>query len=208
MRRTILTMPTVLLSLAVLGVAASCTAVRGQTSGIREVVNKKKVNKQAPAECLAVFRAFFKYVQKAEPGIVGDEKAQARWLSRQMRKSLGEFAKRSGTPAENPDYPSNQTFLGVWNNPTTFTIVGSRHYDYHNAKNPDDDRAIIDVLYEWDENPPAGSLDNQYPGDKNLRSFVFVREDGAWKLDDVYTFSDGPSGPESLTGYFTKGDGR
>ena len=66
---------------------------------------------------------------------------------------------------------------------------------------PDDNRAVIDVLYEWDEN---GSLDNQYPGTKALKSFIFVFEDGVWKLDDVYTFSDEYASPESLRAYFSR----
>ena len=35
-----------------------------------------------------------------------------------------------------------------------------------------------------------GSLDNQYPGEKFLFSIIYVYEDGAWKLDDIYNFSD------------------
>ena len=207
MRKGFLSVSFIALSLAVVVSGGLCTVAYGQTSGIREVENKKLLNTQAPAKCVEAFRSFFKYLQKTEPSIVNDQKAQTRWLSSSMRESLAGFAKRSGSLAENPDYPSNQTFLGVWNNPTTFSIVGSRHYDYRNKQNPDDDRAVIDVLYEWELNPPKGSLDNQYPGDRSLRSFIFVHEDGAWKLDDVYTFSDGPGGPESLRNYFAKESG-
>lgn len=89
----------------------------------------------------------------------------------------------------------------MWSYPTTFSIIGSRHYYYRNSKNPDDNRAIINALYEWDK---KGSLDNQYPGSKSLRSFIFVFEDGAWKLDDIFTFSDEYASPESLRGYFSK----
>jgi hypothetical protein len=177
--------------------------VTGQVSGIREVENKSHANKKAPAECIAVFRAFFRHVQKLEPSLLTDEQAQKRWLSRLLRKSFASHIERSGSPKENPGYPSNLTFVGVWNMPTTFSIIGSRHYDYRNADNPDDNRAVIDVLYEWGENKD-GNLDNQYPGSKSLRSFVFVHEDGAWKLDDIYTFTDEYASPGSLRGYFEK----
>jgi hypothetical protein len=196
-----------LVSVAVLTCAIAIIAggapAFGQTSGIREVENKKFLKSRAPAECIEAFRAFFKYAQKAEPDIVADTKAQERWLSKRMRESLSEFAKRSGSPSENPDYPSNQTFLGVWNKPTTFSIVSTRHYDYRDKDNPDDDRAVIDVLYEWEKNPPPGSLENQYPGEKQLFSFIFVREDGTWKLHDIYNFAS----HESLRGYFEHGTG-
>ena len=177
--------------------------VASRATDIREVRVKSHVHKSAPAGCVAAFRAFFSYVQKREPSILTDERAQTRWLSRLMRKSLAEHVKRSGDPKENPDYPSNQTFVGVWNNPTTFSIIGSRHYDYRNPDNQDDNRAAIDVLYEWGENKD-GNLDNQYPGEKSLRSFIFVHEDGAWKLDDIYTFTDEYASPGSLRGYFDR----
>ena len=183
--------------------SGSGARVASQVSGVREVKIKSHASRQAPPECVAAFRAFFGYVRKREPSILTDERAQSRWLSRLMRKSLAEHVKRSGAPKENPDYPSNQTFVGVWNNPTTFSIVGSRRYDHRNADNPDDNRAVIDVLYEWGENQD-GNVDNQYPGEKSLRSFIFVHEDGAWKLDDVYTFSDEYASPGSLRGYFNR----
>ncbi|MCM3905404.1 MAG: hypothetical protein ND866_27220 [Pyrinomonadaceae bacterium] len=177
--------------------------VSSQVSGIREVENKSHANKQAPAECVAVFRTFFSYLLKSEPSILTDEKAQNRWLSTLLRKSFATHIKDSGSPKENPDYPSNRTFVGVWNLPMTFSIVGSRHYDYRNADNPDDNRAVIDVLYEWGKKED-GSVTNNYPGQKSLHSFVFVHEEGAWKIDDIYTFSDEYSRPGSLRSYFEK----
>ena len=183
------------------GTSISCQKITSQVLGIREVENKSHANKQAPAECIAVFRAFFSYVRKSEPSIISDEQAQNRWLSQLLRKSLANRIKHSGKPTGNPDYPTNSTFIGVWSHPTTFSIVGSRHYDYRDDDNRDDNRAVIDVLYEWDSN---GSLDNNYPGEKSLRSFIFVLEDGAWKLDDIYTFTDEYASPGSLRSYFSK----
>ena len=189
--------------LVLIGVANSCVTVSSQSSRMRETENKSQANRQAPTECLAVFREFFAYVKKAKPDIVTDERAQNRWLTKKMRTAFLEHIKRSAKPEENPDFPSNRNFIGVWNEPTTYSIVGSRHYDFRNADNPNDNRAVIDVLYEWEENPD-GSLDNQYPGEKFLMSFIFVYEDGVWKLDDVYTFDDEYMSPESLRQYFSK----
>jgi len=179
----------------------SCAEAPRKSTGITEVENSSHLNKQAPPECISVFHDFFRYIQKQEPSILTDQESQNLWFSKLLRKAFAEHIKRSGDPKDNPDYPSNGTFVGVWNRPTTFSIIGSRHYDYRDVKNPDDNRAVIDVLYEWDNN---ASLDNQYPGTKSLRSFVFVFEDGKWKLDDVYTFSDEYASPSSLRGYFSK----
>ncbi len=177
--------------------------VSSQVPRIREIENKSHAQKQAPAECVAVFRSFFSYVLETNPSILTDKKAQNRWLSTQLRKSFATHIKDSGNPKENPDYPSNRTFVGVWNLPLTFSIVGSRHYDYRNPENLDDNRAVIDVLYEWGKKED-GSVHNNYPGQKSLFSFVFVYEDGAWKIDDIYTFSDAYSRPGSLRSYFEK----
>lgn len=180
----------------------SCVSASSQSSRMREVENKSQFNRQAPAECIAVFRQFFVYVQKSEPDIVKDEKAQNLWLTKRMKRAFVEHIKRSGNPKENPDYPSNSIFVGVWNRPTTYSIAGSRHYDFRNKdNNPNDNRAVIDVLYEWDE---SGSLDNQYPGEKQFYSFIFVYEDGAWRLDDIYTYDDEYTSAGSLRNYFEK----
>jgi hypothetical protein len=164
---------------------------------MREVRLTSHANQPAPGDCIATFRAFFRYVQKSEPSILTDEQAQGRWLSWQLRQSFADHVKRSGDPKKNPSYPSNQTFVRVWNNPTTFSIIGSRHYDYHNAKNPSGNQATVDVLYEWGENKD-GNLDNQYPESKVLHTFIFVYEDGAWKLDDIYTFTGEYFTPRNL----------
>jgi hypothetical protein len=181
--------------------AGSCLSVLSQPARMREIKNKSQSSRQAPSECLAVFRNFFSYVRKREPNIVTDEKAQTRWLTRRMRRAFVEHIKRSGNPKENPAFPRNKTFVGVWNDPTTYSIVGSRHYDHRDSDNPNDNRAIIDVLYEWDN---EGSIENQYPGEKQLYSFIFVFEDGAWKLDDIYTFDDEYTSTESLRNHFEK----
>lgn len=139
----------------------------------------------APKECLLTFREFFSYVQKSEPSIVRDEQAQKRWLTQELRKALTQKVATFTSPQDNPDFPGNNTFIGSWDHPTTYSIVSSRRYGK---------RAVIDVLYKW------GPKTN-YPGDERTTSFIFMLEDGAWKLDDVYTFRGEFVQAESLNQY-------
>ena len=139
----------------------------------------------APRECLVAFREFFRYLQKTDPGIVRDEQAQKRWLSDDLRKALAQKLATFTSPADDPDYPSNNTFIGSWDQPTTYAIVSSRRYGK---------RAVIDVLYKW------GPKTN-YPGDERTTSFIFRLENGTWKLDDIYTFPGEFVQAESLNQY-------
>jgi len=141
----------------------------------------------APRECLESFRAFFRYLQYSKPDIVSDEQAQKRWLSQSLRNSLAERLKTfTEPPAERPDYPSNNTFIGTWDPPTTYSIVSSRRYGKS---------AVVEVLYKW------GPKTN-YPGDERITFFSFVLEDGGWKLDDVYNIRGEFAPPGSLYQYF------
>jgi len=140
----------------------------------------------APKECLRQFREFFSYVQKQEPGIVKDEQAQKRWLTKELREALAAKVATFTSPQDDPDFPGNNTFIGSWDHPSTYSIVASRRYG---------PRAIVDVLYKW------GPKTN-YPGDERTTSFIFLLEDGAWKLDDVYTFRGKFAHAESLNQYF------
>jgi hypothetical protein len=139
----------------------------------------------APRECLVAFRNFFRYLQTTDPGIVRDEQAQKRWLSDELRKALAQKLATFTSPADDPDYPSNSTFIGSWDQPTTYTTVASRRYGK---------RAVIDVLYKW------GPKTN-YPNDERITSFIFLLEGGAWKLDDIYTFRGEFVQAESLNQY-------
>ena len=139
----------------------------------------------APRECLAAFRGFFQYLQKREPGVVRDEQAQKRWLTRELRQALAQKLATFTSPKDDPDYPSNNTFIGSWDQPSSYAIVASRRYGK---------RAVIDVLYKW------GPKTN-YPGDERTTSFIFLLEDGAWKLDDIYTFRGEFVQAESLNQY-------
>ena len=140
----------------------------------------------APKECLLAFREFFTYLQKNEPSIIRDEQAQKRWLTQELRKALTAKVATFTSPQDDPDFPSNSTFIGSWDHPSTYSIVASRRYG---------PRAIIDVLYKW------GPTTN-YAGDERTTSFIFLLADGVWKLDDVYTFRGKFAQAESLNQYF------
>ena len=139
----------------------------------------------APKECLATFRNFFRYLQQRDSNIIRDQTAQKRWLTQELRKALAQKLATFSSPADDPDYPSNATFVGSWDYPTTYSIAASRRYGR---------RAIIDVLYKW------GPKTN-YPGDERATSFIFLLEDGTWKLDDIYTFRGEFAQAESLSQY-------
>jgi hypothetical protein len=158
-----------------------------KTTGIKETTLKPVVVSVAPPECLTVFRQFFSYVQRPEPSIVKDEHAQIKWLSKNLREALKQKVASFKDQPNDPDFPGNGTFVGTWDFPTTFTIVGSRRYG---------NRAVIDVWYSWGKG-------TNYPGDTRLSYFVFVYEEQAWRLDDVYTFRGEYASAESLNAYLT-----
>jgi len=170
----------------IIGIAlilASSLVAYGQTAIVE--VKHSAPAAVAPRECLAAFRGLFQYLQKNEPGIVRDEQAQKRWLTQELRKALAQKLAKFTSPADDPDYPSNNTFIGSWDQPSSYAIVASRRYGK---------RAVIDVLYKW------GPKTN-YPGDERTTSFIFLLEDGAWKLDDIYTFRGEFVQAESLNQY-------
>jgi hypothetical protein len=179
------------LLLILLTIAAACVApqnVFAQRKPMRtdiQEVKQKSVAVAAPRECLSAFRQFFSYLQKAGTNIIRDETAQNRWLSQDLRQALAQKVATFTSPADDPDFPSNATFIGSWDYPSTYSIAASRRYSQ---------RAVIDVLYKW------GPKTN-YPGDERISSFVFVLEDGVWKLDDIYTFRGSYAKAESLSQY-------
>lgn len=170
----------VLLSLSVGDVLAQ----KRQATTIQET-KYSGVPAGAHKECLLAFRDFFRYLQRNDANVVRDEAAQKRWLSAELRKALAQKLATFTSPGDDPDYPGNGTFIGSWDYPTTYSIVASRRYGK---------RAVIDVLYKW------GPKTN-YPGDERTTSFIFLLEDGAWKLDDIYTFRGAYAEAESLNQY-------
>ena len=152
---------------------------------IKESTRKPLVVTAAPPACITAFRQLFAYLQNSQPGIVKDEKAQERFLSKNLREALEKKVASFKDQPDDPDFPTNNTFIGSWDNPTTFTILGSRRYEK---------RVVLDIWYEWGKG-------TNYPGDTRLSNFVYVFEEGAWKLDDVYTFRGEFAASESLNFY-------
>lgn len=177
-----------------------CSAASAQTGRLRQVKKNPVIQKKASDAAITTFVAFFEYVKKYEPDIVGDVKAQEKWLTKSLRKNMMDLnnawdVHMSKNPDHKPEHPNNSSFLGVWNQPTTYSIVSARQYDYRNKDNPNAFRTVIDVFYEWGDEK---DICNQYPGVRNLHSFMFVFEDGAWKLDDIYIFNDEFTTSDSL----------
>jgi hypothetical protein len=166
--------------------STSLAFAQGPTKHQINEVKGKTVAVAAPKQCLLAFREFFNYLQKNEPDIVKDERAQKLFLSDNLRKAFQQKIASFTNGSDDPDFPGNGTFIGSWDYPTTYSIVSSRRYG---------NRAIIDVLYKWGPN-------TNYPGDERTTSFIYVFEDRMWKLDDIYTFRGEFSTAESLNQYF------
>jgi hypothetical protein len=144
---------------------------------IREESGARRSATEAPPEAVKRVREIIRYLFHQKPDIATDTSAQNRWLSEQMRKALSNrqtvyaaYAKENPESPEGP--PSNADFIGSWNYPTGFRLVGSRLAGQ---------RAVVDVLFTWGKN-------TEYPGDTRLTYYVLVRENGSWKLEDIYTF--------------------
>ena len=105
-------------SFAVAFILVCAGIVCAQKSAIAEVKHTAP-STSAPRECLVAFRDFFNYLQKSEPGIIRDEQAQKRWLTQDLRKALAQKLATFTSPADDPDYPSNNTFIGSWDQPST-----------------------------------------------------------------------------------------
>jgi hypothetical protein len=172
-----------MISVALVITSASLTVGQGPTKHPIKEVKAKTVAGAAPSQCLLAFSDFLAYLQKSETNIVKDERSQKLFLTSNMRKTLMDHAAKV---TEGPDVPDNGDFIGSWDYPTTYSIVGSRRYGK---------RAIIDVLYKWGPN-------TNYEGDERLSSFVYLLEEGRWKLDDIYTFRGEFVTAESLNQLF------
>lgn len=166
--------------------SASLIVAQGLTKHAIAEVKGKTLTTAAPKQCLLAFREFFNYLQKNEPSIVKDERAQKLFLSENLRKAFQQKIASFTDGSDTPDFPGSGTFIGSWDYPTTYSIVSSRRYG---------NRAVIDVLYKWGPN-------TNYPGDERTTSFIYVFENRMWKLDDVYTFRGEFVTAESLNQYF------
>lgn len=173
---------------------------------LRRVPNKSVIQTAASKPSIDTLVAFFDYIKNYEPDIRHDETAKAKWLTKSLQKSMNEFNARESEnmrqhPDDKPEYADNASFTGVWNQPTTYSIISARQYDYRNADNPDGLLTIFDVLYEWGHEQ---GLENQYPGERSLQTYIFLHEDGLWKLDDIYGFGGEFASAESLRQYLEK----
>lgn len=167
--------------------AQSRTTGSSRRAEVREEVAATRNGAVAPAEAIQRVRELIKYLFHEKPDIASDTSAQTRWLSEPMRKALAnrqkvyaQYAKTNPDSPEGP--PSNSDFIGSWNYPTSFRLVGSRLAGQ---------RAVVDVLFTWGK-------DTEYPGDTRLTYYVLVREKGSWKLEDIYTFEGKFVAAESL----------
>src|SRR6266545_26629 len=161
------------------GISFAQTRTKGSANRaeVREEVSGKRNTSVAPADAVQRVREFIKYLFHQKPDIGSDTSAQNRWLSEAMRKALANrqtvyaaYAKENPDSPEGP--PSNRDFIGSWDYPTSFRFVGSRLSGQ---------RAVVDVLFTWGK-------DTEYPGDTRLTYYVLARENGSWKLEDIYTF--------------------
>lgn len=163
-----------ILALCAVGYAQQPERKAQQTAPLQEEVASKGTG--ASAESIRRVSDFIRYVSRAKPDLATDAEARQRFLSRQLQEAFvkrqtlyAEFVKKQETP--DPP-PGNIDFVGSWDYPTSFRIVGSRGYP---------NRAVIDVLFTWGKN-------TNYPGDTRLTSYSLIREQGQWKLEDIYTF--------------------
>ena len=141
----------------------------------------------APAECLSTARSLLAYLSKKKPDIGSDVSKQDQWLSDNLRNELRKKIKiceqeARRRPTDKIETPSNETFLRAWDRPSTYKVVGSRGYD---------GVAIVDVQFDW-------GAETNYEGNTRIQSYIFVLENGHWKLDDVYGIREKYAGPGNL----------
>lgn len=155
---------------------------------IFEVPSFLKTNCEAPKDCLDCLREFLQYVGKPQPELVNDFVAQEKFISSSFRVAINKrvinlqkaLLEEKGSETRLPT--SNDVFVGFWDLPTTYAILGSRNYN---------ERAMIDVLYTWGKS-------SNYPGEKVIATFVFSKEQTQWKIEDIYICRGGFNDTYSL----------
>jgi hypothetical protein len=170
----------ILLIFAVLALAATLarTGRVDARDDIQEAPPVRAPGPGAPPECISAMRDIIRYIFKEKPNIAEDKPAQARWLTKELQEAIAKrqencAREKKANPTDRIDFPSNELFVGFWDRPTTFSILGSRAYEK---------RAIIDVLYSWGKG-------TNYEGDQEVASFIFRLENKSWLLDDIYIFN-------------------
>jgi hypothetical protein len=173
---------TILVVFAALALAETLCCVRmGRADArkeLQETPPQQTTAAAAPPECNSVMRDIIRYIFKQKPNIAEDKPAQARWLTKELREAIVKrqencAREQKANPTDRIDFASNELFVGFWDYPTTYSILGSRSYG---------NRAIIDVLYSWGKG-------TNYEGDEEAVSFIFRLENKSWRLDDIYFFN-------------------
>jgi len=142
----------------------------------------------APIECLDTARLLLSYLLNEKTHIGTDRASQNRWLSVKLRSELEkkqraceEELKRR--PMDKIVSPSNNDFLLIWEPPSAYTIIGSRRYE---------NTAFVDFEFRW-------GIGKHYEGNRRIQSYIFILENGKWKLDDVYNVREPYAAPGNLS---------
>ena len=126
-----------------------------------------------PPQCVENFRGFINYIFGNTPNLFFNERAQDQWLSEDLRRAAANhvrtFLRAQSEPTPPPTFPDNVTFVGAWDFPTSYRIVGAR---------PEGGKYIIEILYIWGPG-------TNYEGERRPVSVIFVDEGGNCKVDDM-----------------------
>jgi hypothetical protein len=158
----------------------------GETVRGREVQGDSSGCDPAPDECLRTLRSFLAYCFDAKRDILADGVSQDRWLTPALRNQILDNERRvqerrKEFPTDRIDSVSNHDFIGFWDLPSTFRILGSRSYG---------DQATIDVEYSW-------VTGTNYDGDIERVAYGLVCDGKTWRVDDVFQLR-GPYIPTGL----------
>jgi hypothetical protein len=148
-------------------------------------------DRTAPIECLDTARLLLSYLLNGKTDIGNDNDSQSRWLSTELRRELKKKQRAVDVevkrrPTEKILSPSNADFLLAWEPPSACTIIGSRRYG---------NIVFVDVEFRWGKG-------KNYEGNRRLQSYIFIYENGKWKLDDVYSAREAYAPPGNLSREF------
>jgi hypothetical protein len=152
----------------------------------REVQGGPSTSDPAPDECLQTLRSFLAYCFDAKKDILDDGASQGRWLTPALRDQILDNERRvqqrrKEFPTDRIDSVSNNDFIGFWDLPSSFSILGSRRYGH---------QATIDVEYSW-------VTGTNYDGDIERVAYSLKCDGKTWRVDDVFLLR-GPYIPTGL----------
>jgi len=142
----------------------------------------------APIECLDTAHLLLSYLLNEKTDIGSDRVMQSQWLSVKLRSELEKKQRAceeelKHRPMDKIISPSNNDFLLTWEPPSAYTIIGSRRYG---------NIAFVDYEFRW-------GIGKQYEGNMRIQSYIFILENGNWKLDDVYSVREAFAAPGNLS---------